>query len=455
MKHIVSFLIFIWICSSHSSTYIISELVSPPEHNYDSLCLVLPETLHKYNQFNTPTYQDSLTASMDNSPSDSFITNHGATLGRVLFYDKNLSINKKVACASCHQQSLGFTDSKRFSLGFQGSLFTSAHSMRLGNLRYYEPGEYFWDRRATSLERQIISPIQDSIEMGFHDANGGLDSLVNRLRNVNYYPELFENAFEDDSINVQNIQSALSQFLRSLVSENSKWDIGYKMVYDSTIPHYGASLDFPNFTPEENEGKRLFMSLEEDEGAGCIRCHVPPSFGLIKESKSIGLDEGETTVFKSPSLRNVTITGPWFHDGRFDDLDDVLLHYAQQIKLGPSLDSMLIQSNGSPERIALNNEKRANIISFLHTLTDTSLISDERWSNPFYHCFDDCDDGKGSFQVHDNIQLIHQTSSRIPSHDKIKNSSKVIYKSEEIILKDNFEVELGSLLIIDIDPCNE
>ena len=119
-----------------------------------------------------PAHYDSAVAATDNTPPGNAISDKVATLGRVLFYDKNLSINNAVSCASCHQQARGFDDPQRFSTGFAGTSFTSAHAMRLGNLRYFRPGSAFWDRRAASVEDQATVPVQNAVEMGFDAAHG-------------------------------------------------------------------------------------------------------------------------------------------------------------------------------------------------------------------------------------------------------------------------------------------
>ena len=148
----------------------------------------------------------------DNVPANNPITNEGASLGRVLFYDTELSQNRTISCASCHVQSLGFTDSARFSTGYLGGK-TAFHSMRLGNGRFYAPGLQFWDRRSISLEDQSTQPIQDHIEMGFDSANGGFDALIQQLDGLLYYRELFAWAFGDAAITEDRIQKALGQFV--------------------------------------------------------------------------------------------------------------------------------------------------------------------------------------------------------------------------------------------------
>jgi hypothetical protein len=145
-----------------------------------------------------PAYYDAGVLADDNTPAGNRATDAAATLGRVLFYDRQLSVNNTISCASCHQQAQGFGDPRRFSLGFAGGA-TTAHAMRLGNVRYYAPGSMFWDKRAASLEAQATQPLQHPVEMGFDASAGGLPTLFAKLQALPYYPALFTAAFGDAS----------------------------------------------------------------------------------------------------------------------------------------------------------------------------------------------------------------------------------------------------------------
>ena len=134
-----------------------------------------------------PAYYDAGVLADDNTPAGNRATDAAATLGRVLFYDRQLSVNNTISCASCHQQVQGFSDPRRFSLGFAGGA-TTAHAMRLGNARYYAPGSMFWDKRAASLEAQATQPLQHPVEMGFDASAGGLPTLFAKLQALPYYP---------------------------------------------------------------------------------------------------------------------------------------------------------------------------------------------------------------------------------------------------------------------------
>src|SRR5690606_28940623 len=179
--------------------------------------------------------------------------NESATLGRVLFYDNNLSVNNTIACASCHQQQFAFSDTARLSVGLDGGL-TGRHSMRLVNARFSTEQKFFWNERAMSLEDQTTRPIQDHVEMGFSGQNGkpDLDSLIRKLEGIDYYERLFTLAFGTSEITEEKIQKALAQFIRSIQSFDSKFDAGRAMVNNDVV-------DFPNFTMQENMGKRLFL----------------------------------------------------------------------------------------------------------------------------------------------------------------------------------------------------
>ena len=167
-----------------------------------------------------------------------------------------------------------------------------------------------------------------------------------------------------------------------MVSSSSKWDTGYARVFSPRAANRALDVDLPNFTPAENRGRHLFMADVADGGAGCSACHLPPSFALAANSRSNGLDMGETRLFKAPSLRNVGLTGPYMHDGRFATLAEVVDHYDRGIQDGPALDPRLRQ-DGRAQRLGLSPDDRAALVAFLMTLTDTAFVADARFSDPF------------------------------------------------------------------------
>ena len=330
-----------------------------------------------------PAYYDNSVRATDNTPPGDPVNDKIATLGRVLFYDKNLSVNNTVACATCHRQTVGFDDPNRFSAGFTGAAFTTAHAMRLGNGRYYRPGEAFWDRRATSLEAQASQPIQNSVEMGFDAAHGGFAAVITKLQGLPFYPELFSFAFGDATITEARVQRALAQFERAMVSTSSRWDTGYSANYAPAAPDQGLGTAIAGFTAEENLGRSLFMTPPNAGGAGCVGCHVAPTFALAANSRSNGLDAGETRVFKSPSLKSVGLSRAFMHDGRFASLAEVVEHYNSGVQAGPALDNRLAGPNGVPRRLNLTPAEKAALVAFLNTLTDTALATDTKFSTPF------------------------------------------------------------------------
>lgn len=328
-----------------------------------------------------PAYYDAGVARDDNTPANNRATNAAATLGRVLFYDRQLSVNNTIACASCHQQGNGFGDPRRFSLGFAGGA-TTAHAMRLGNVRYYAPGSMFWDRRAASVEAQATQPIQHPVEMGFDASNGGIAALVGRMQNLPYYADLFTLAFGDGAITEARIQRALAQFERAMVATGSRWDAGYAQTYNPSLPDAGLDTPVPGLTAQENRGRHLFVAPAGQGGVNCAACHAPPTFALTGNSRSNGLDAGETTLFKAPSLKNVARSGAFMHDGRFSSLEQVVEHYNSGVQDGPALDNRLRAGN-APRRLNLSEADKAALVAFMRTLDDGALATDAKFSNPF------------------------------------------------------------------------
>ena len=339
------------------------------------------ENIPNYANPGLPNFIDQNILAQDNAPSINPVTDKGAQLGRVLFYDKNLSRNGKTACASCHQQAKGFSDDAVKSLGFEGAL-TGQHSMRLANANFYTGENMFWDRRARDLEAQATMPIKDMGEMGFDADHGGIDSLLRKMRKLEYYSILFEQAFGSEEISETKMQQALAQFIRSMVSADSKFDRGFAQVFAPGTPGAGVQNAFPNFTQEENTGKNIFI-LPPPQGAGCAGCHTSPTFALAANSLSNGLDAGETGIFKSPALKNIGIGGPYMHDGRFATLEQVVEHYNSGIQNGPALDNRLRTPNGQPLRLNLSAAQKSTLVAFLKTLDDQTISSDPKFASPF------------------------------------------------------------------------
>ena len=336
-----------------------------------SATLNLPFTSFNYANVNLPNYfLANGTAQEDNTPNNNRITNNGATLGRVLFYDKQLSVNNTVSCASCHDQSKSFSDSNTLSVGFQGG-FTGRNSMGLANAKFYNNGRFFWDERAATLEAQVLLPIQDAVEMGLT-----LNELETKLQNNDYYKVLFRRAFGDETITSQRVSLALAQFVRSMVSYESKYDVGLSQTNN-------PRANFQNLTASENLGKSLFFSNR----TRCSDCHDTNAFvgdrarnnGLDAILTDNGLRRGE---FKVPSLRNIQLTAPYMHDGRFSTLAEVVEHYNSGVQNSANLDGRLRQGN-NVRRLNLSNLEKQALVDFMVALTDQNFISDEKFSNPF------------------------------------------------------------------------
>ncbi len=338
-----------------------------------ALCApVLPATPYGYSDADAPIPRHFVTGAVgtvifvDNTPAGNRITNPGASLGRVLFYDVRLSANNRISCASCHHQSLGFGDTARFSAGLHGARLTR-HTMALANARFYRYG-FGWDGRGTSLEAQVLRPIVNSVEMG-----SGLDSLERKLTATPYYPGLFAAAFGSPAITRDRIAAALAQFVRSLVSGQS----GFDAVFAT-----GGAPNYALLTPQELLGFHVFNA------SGCLNCHrtiaqiadTVHNTGLDSLPADSGAGQGR---FKPPSLRNIAIRPPYMHDGRFATLRQVVEFYSSGIRDNASLDLRLRGVDSLPKRLDLSSTQIDALIAFLGTLTDSSFLRAAKFANPF------------------------------------------------------------------------
>ena len=308
----------------------------------------------------------------DNTPANNAVTNPGATLGRVLFYDRQLSRNRTKSCGSCHIQSRGFSDPDRFSRGLNGVL-TPRHSMGLANSRYYPNGRFFWDERALTLEAQVLQPIQNEIEMDMT-----LPEVIERVSATPGYSKLFLEAFGSTTVTSDRISKALAQFVRSIVS--------YRTKFDSAFNANGQPNFQGTFTAQEFLGLRLFQPVPgfPNIARGCNTCHVATS-QISTQARNNGLDLNTPGGgrFKSPALRNVAVRAPYMHDGRFSTLMDVVNFYNNGVQNNPNLDPLLRGQNGQPRRLNLSQQEKEALVAFLGTLTDAALNSDPRFSDPF------------------------------------------------------------------------
>ena len=316
------------------------------------------------------------------------ITDEGATLGRVLFYDKNLSSDNTVSCSSCHQQSAAFGDLLQASEGVNGT--TGRHSMRLVNARFADEENFFWDERASSLEFQTTQPIQDHVEMGFSGSEGdeSIEDLIVKLQAIPYYQELFTHAFGDETVTEDRMQSAMAQFVRSIQSFDSRYDAGR-----ATVGNDGAN--FPNFSAQENTGKQLFLArptvnngLRVGGGLGCAGCHRVPEFDIDPNSASNGVfasltGEGtDAEVTRSPSLRDIfdangQLNGGLMHTGDMT-MEDVLDHYNNVPANAPNVDRRV-----RGQQLQMTDDEKEAVVAFIKTLSGSDMYANEKWSDPF------------------------------------------------------------------------
>jgi cytochrome c peroxidase len=318
------------------------------------------------------------------------INNDAATLGRVLFYETQLSINNRISCGTCHQQSKAFADGKKFSAGFEEAI-TKRNAPAILN-----PGtqnSYFWDMRESNLDLMVTRPIANHIEMGLESQ----EYMTTKIANLPYYTDLFTKAFGTSEVTAERIGQALGTFVKAMVTAQSKYD-------------EGVGSGFANFTDQELTGKQLFTTT-----LPCAGCHGGENFtGWGTHVENIGLDRDYTDNgmpgtdwntgreldgwFKVPSLRNVSLTGPYMHDGRFNTLEEVVEFYNSGIQSHDQLAFALREGwNGGggvfggeggtgdvqPLRMNLTTYEKGALVAFLKTLSDESILFDPKYSDPF------------------------------------------------------------------------
>ena len=309
-------------------------------------------------------------------PEDNPLTNEGVQLGRMLFYEKALSKDHTIACASCHVQSKGFSDPNQFSLGVGDSIGTR-NAMALFNLMWHNKG-FFWDGRTKTLREQALQPIENPLEM-----NTTHEVVVERLSKMDAYKEQFGKAFGDEEITTERMGLAMEQFMMTMISGNSKFD---------RVQRGDAT-----YTDAEARGQIMFFTQNNpdagERGADCFHCHGNSLFsstdfvnnGLDETFTDLGYyetskNEADKGKFKVPSLRNIALTAPYMHDGRFETLEEAIDHYNSNIKDSPSLDPNIDHIIGG---LKLTESEIADLTAFLRTLTDSSFINNPAFSNPF------------------------------------------------------------------------
>ncbi|WP_235216114.1 cytochrome-c peroxidase [Ruegeria halocynthiae] len=322
-------------------------------------------------------------------PADNPLTQEAFALGRHLFYDPILSGNNTVSCASCHLQALAFTDGRAKSPALSGGVLEFS-SMSLANLLWGQE-RFFWDGRATSLEEQALIPIQHPDEM-----DQDIDALMVELRASIKYRRMFRRAYGD--VTAENTAKALATFMRMLISSDSKYDRYLR----------GKA----RLTAQEEHGRKLFMAHPDTKvslrGGNCIDCHSQFLTSGFRDAldgfSNNGLDPDGTLpdglmavtgnsahkgFFKVPTLRNIAVTAPYMHDGRFKTLEEVMDHYNDGIVVSDTLSPLILEADNAPDNgpdtigLRMTPEEMAAIIAFLHTLTDEVFLTNPQLSNPF------------------------------------------------------------------------
>lgn len=311
---------------------------------------------------------------------DNQLTDQGVKLGRMLFYEKMLSSNNQMSCASCHNQNTAFSDTNKLSIGVLG-LPGGRHAMSVFNMAW-NTNEFFWDGRAHLLREQSLKPIQDSLEM--HE---NLPSVIAKLQSSEMYTKQFQNAFGTETITSELMSKAMEQFMNSIVSNRSKYDdyLENKTTLSAT----------------EERGRFLFITeynpaFPDASGADCQHCHGGSNFendkfmnnGIDDDASMTDIGRQKVTnstldkaKFKVPSLRNVELTHPYMHDGRFKTLEEVVEHY-NLVTNSSTLDGSF-QQQLPYGGLKLSKEDKSALVAFLKTLTDHQLTKDTRYSSPF------------------------------------------------------------------------
>ncbi len=332
--------------------------------------------------------------------------NAKATLGRVLFYYKNLSLDRSISCASCHKQNKAFSDDVAFSRGING-LSGARNAMPIANVASFS-AHYseiaglrpllLWDSRAANVAEQSKLAFLNDHEMGMN-----MESVAARIREQSYYPYLWQKVYGHFDVREEEVFECLSEFVGSIGASESRIDkaletvsgnltfggldtvfIGAAYYGDTTILPFGL----PGFSQSENRGRDIFV-------ANCSKCHSPiRAFQEVFEAcnglemnyadQGRGKITGKPTdngVFKSPSLRNIALTAPYMHNGRFKTLQEVVDFYSEDVKPHPNLHPQMLH-NGE-RNLHLTTPQKQDLVAFLQTLTDNKIGSDERFSNPF------------------------------------------------------------------------
>ncbi|MEL6968599.1 MAG: cytochrome c peroxidase [Bacteroidota bacterium] len=314
-----------------------------------------------------------------------------ATLGRVLFYDQALSSTGEVSCASCHKQSLAFSDEKASSDGVSGNQ-TDRNSLALGSVAsfaaYYGTDlfgtfgvPFMWDNRFGTAREQARAAFINEKEMGMT-----IESLIGTISSRDYYAPLFRRAYGSSEVTEERIMSAVAEFVDGLASFGSKFDEAAEASTDGL----NMAVNFSDFTTAENRGKQIYLT-------NCSGCHssvmgrpvlnsANNGLAMVYDDEGIGgftLNDTEMYTFKVPTLRNVALSAPYMHDGSFESLEEVVDFYSDNVADHPRLHELLRDQSGQPKRLNLDADDKAALVAFLETLTDLDYLQEERYSDPF------------------------------------------------------------------------
>jgi len=315
-------------------------------------------------------------------PGDNPMTKEGVDLGRHLFYETKLSGDRTMSCGSCHQIGRGFADNMIVPVGIEG-IEGERNSMPLFNLGWDD--FYTWDGRKASLEEQILEPVPNPIEMHLE-----WKEAVDRLQLDVEYRNKFFRAFGEEGIDSIKVSKAIAQFIRTIVSGSSTFDVMYKFENGLSLSNSENGI-LQNIEAETWAGYDLFKSLN---GADCFHCHNGPLMRVKKFSNNgldaVFSDQGRALVtqntndagkFKVPSLRNLSATGPYMHDGRFNSLEEVIEHYSTGIQQSETLDPLIeFSSQGG---VQLDELEKQWLKKFLLSLNDTTYINNPKFRDPF------------------------------------------------------------------------
>jgi cytochrome c peroxidase len=304
-----------------------------------------------------------------------------STLGRVLFYDSHLSVNNSISCGTCHKQALAFSDNVALSRGFENRL-TIRNTLPIQNVAVssgFTSPSLFWDGREDFLQSMVLKPIVNHVEMGMSD----VDAIANKVKALPYYKDLFEKAFNSTDVDIVKIASALSSFTGSILSNNTLFDkVNFGTGTLSGLESQGKQLFFTKYNCNSCHQTQEQNGYQLGGGGGFVNIGLDANYADNGKGALNG-NAADNGKFRIPNLRNVALTAPYMHDGRFATLEDVLDHYSHGIANHPNLDERLKGPDGFAAQMNISSQEKQALIAFLNTLTDYTMITDPKFSNPF------------------------------------------------------------------------